>query len=599
MKVGQYITDGDSLMDQLGKYVDLQYNKKNTTLGTRGNIVSNTDPYFILVVLLEFQDISSGACVFIVRDTEVTRDIMLLILLGISTLLFLIYYFTIRPLKFWKKQGVQQNTLLNAFVWSYFWFFKRENASIMVQRIYNEFSGSRYSGFYQFNMPTLFVRDPELIKQMLIKDFEHFTDHRIFVSEDCDPLFGKNLFALRGPQWRPMRSILSPAFTGSKMKAMFVLMRDCAENFVQHFMKQDRSLITVEMKDIFTRFCNDVIATTAFGVEVDSLANPENQFYLLGKKTTNFGRASKQLAFIGHIISPYISKLLGLTFYEKDVREFFGNLIVHTMREREEKGIVRPDMIHLLMEARKELEKNQGLEAENDGNEKILSETDKYSASLSDEDIIAQALIFFFAGFDSVSTLMCFMAHELAVNTDVQENLRLEINETTKRCKGKLAYDDLTSMKYMDMVVSETLRKWPTQIGFERVCTKPYTIEPALPEEKPVHLQKGIVIFIPTTGIQHDPELFPDPERFDPERFSDENSANIKSSTYQPFGVGPRNCIGSRFALLEIKVVFFYILSHFDIVPVEKTNVPMVLEKSMFRLAAEGGFWLGLKRIKD
>ncbi|KAJ8926642.1 hypothetical protein NQ314_020976 [Rhamnusium bicolor] len=428
---------------------------------------------------------------------------------------------------------------------------------------------------YEFYLPILVLKDPELIKQVTVKDFDHFTDHRSVIPDNIDPLWSKNLFALKGQKWRDMRAILSPSFTSSKMRSMFVLMTECSENFIQHFLKKDEEIITVEFKDIFTRFTNDVIATTAFGIKVDSLDQPNNEFYLMGMDATNFSGFWKILKFFGYFIFPKLYEVLKVTLFSKEVSEFFKNLVGGTIRIREEKGIVRPDMIHLLMEARKGIHKHE----EN-------GTIDTGFATALESDI---ALIFFFAGFDSVSGLMCFTAYELATNPDVQDKLREEIYATLEECGGKLTYDGLLKMKYMDMVVS---------VLVDRVCNKPYTLNPATPEEKPVHLEKETVLWLPIFAIHRDPEYYPDPDRFDPERFNDENKGNINPYTYCPFGLGPRNCIGSRFALLETKTIFFYILQHFEFVPVEKSQIPLKISKKSFNLQSEGGFWFGLKRIK-
>lgn len=90
-----------------------------------------------------------------------------------------------------------------------------------------------------------------------------------------------------------MRTTLSPAFTSSKMRNMYTLITDSAEQFVDHFMKKasqspEGAPLTVELKDILTRFANDVIATTAFGIQCDSLGQPENEFYMMGKEATAF-----------------------------------------------------------------------------------------------------------------------------------------------------------------------------------------------------------------------------------------------------------------------------------------------------------------------
>lgn len=142
------------------------------------------------------------------------------------------------------------------------------------------------------------------------------------------------------------------------------------------------------------------------------------------------------------------------------------------------------------------------------------------------------------------------------------------------------------------------MRKWPNALMTDRLCVKDYTIQPSNNNEKEVHIVKGNVFWVPIYGLHRDPQYFPNPDRFDPERFSDENKSNINPYAYLPFGVGPRNCIGSRFALLEIKTLIFHLLANFEIVPVEKTDIPLKLSKKQFNLAAENGFWLGLKARK-
>lgn len=141
------------------------------------------------------------------------------------------------------------------------------------------------------------------------------------------------------------------------------------------------------------------------------------------------------------------------------------------------------------------------------------------------------------------------------------------------------------------------LRKWPPGIGTDRTVTQPYTIQPLKAEENAVHLQNGDLIFIPIIGIHRDPTYYPNPDKFDPERFSNENKFNINPYTYLPFGSGPRNCIGSRFALLEIKALFYHLVLNFEIEPTKTTTVPLKLSAKSFQPAAEGGFWFGLRRI--
>ncbi|XP_063915547.1 cytochrome P450 9e2-like isoform X2 [Zophobas morio] len=512
------------------------------------------------------------------------------------------YWLLIRPHKYWLEKGVKQGNPKFIFGDNWGTVLRKQSFAELIEMVYNMCPNTRYTGFYQFFLPTLLLRDPDLIKQITVKDFDHFVDHRTFFPEDSDPLWVKNLSALTGNKWREMRTKLSPAFTSSKMKSMFSLISQNGERFVKYFLDKDSKLITLEMKNIFTRFTNDVIANTAFGVECDSLSDRKNEFYMMGKAATDFSGFWMNVKLFVCILVPKLLQLFKITLFSREVGDFFTNLVTSNIQTREKHGIVRPDMIHLLLEARKNGLKHEDTETVQDTGFATVAESEITKnpkikkTEITDQDIISQALIFFFAGFDTVSTLMSFMSYELAVNPAIQNRLIDEVDETLETCKGKLTYEALLGMKYMDMVVSETLRKWPNSIAVDRICTKPYTIESKYPNEKPIHLEKNDVVWLPIFGLHRDPQYYPEPERFDPERFNDDNKVNINPYTFLPFGSGPRNCIGSRFALLETKILFFYMLSHFGIVPVEKTQMPLVLSKKQFSLTAEKGFWLGLKR---
>lgn len=140
------------------------------------------------------------------------------------------------------------------------------------------------------------------------------------------------------------------------------------------------------------------------------------------------------------------------------------------------------------------------------------------------------------------------------------------------------------------------MRKWPNPVATDRVCVKPYTIEPKRPDEKPFKINVGDVLWIPTFGIHRDEQYYPDPEKFDPDRFNEENRTKIHPYAYMPFGVGPRNCIGSRFALMEVKLLYFHILRNFTLVPVEETQIPMKISRKTFSFVAEKGHWIGMKQ---
>ncbi|KAJ8928362.1 hypothetical protein NQ314_019093 [Rhamnusium bicolor] len=287
-------------------------------------------------------------------------------------------------------------------------------------------------------------------------------------------------------------------------------------------------IIELEMKNVFTRFTNDIIANCAFGIKCDSLKDETNQFFTMGSS---------------------LSAPRGLNVLRGILAALFPKVFKDTMLLREKENIVRPDMIHLLMEAKKgRLRHDNEKTTENETGfatveESSLGKTVR-KMELTDDMIAAQALVFFFAGFETSSTLLSFLSYELALNPDIQSKVQSEIDEAVNKGNGKVSYEDILKIKYLDQVISETLRKYPPGYVLTRVCTKDYKIEAKKDNEIDFVLEKGCVVSIPVCGIHMDPKYFPEPNKFDPDRFSDENKGRIVPGSYMPFGIGPRNCIG-------------------------------------------------------
>ncbi|CAG5032367.1 unnamed protein product [Parnassius apollo] len=472
-----------------------------------------------------------------------------------------------------------------------------------VQRLYNAFPEERFVGRFEFLKPTVVIKDIELIKKITVKDFEHFLDHRSFVNDNVDPFFGRNLVLMKGDEWKDMRSTLSPAFTSSKMRLMVPFMVEVGEQMIRTLMKEilnsSGKYIDVDGKDLTTRYANDVIASCAFGLKVDSYSDKSNIFYKMGKMAATFN--FKQLLKVFALMTfPTVSSILRLSVFEKSARDFFWNLVMNTMNEREAKQVVRPDMIHLLMEAKKGRLTHEDKGADTDAGFATVEESSVGKKNVdrvwTDIDIVAQAVLFFIAGFDSVSSAMSFALHEIATHPEVQQRLYEEIKKHNGKNRGNLDYNSIQNLKYLDMVVSEVLRLWPPGVALDRLCTKDYNLgKPNKQATQDFIVRKGESATIPVWAIHRDSKYYPDPEKFDPERFSEENKHLIKPLTYVPFGLGPRNCIGSRFALCEVKVMLYQLLLHMELSPCEKTCIPAKLSTSTFNVTMQGGHWFKMR----
>ncbi|XP_015177306.1 PREDICTED: cytochrome P450 9e2-like [Polistes dominula] len=434
---------------------------------------------------------------------------------------------------------------------------------------------AKYIGFFIMMKPMIMIRDPELIKTITVKSFDHFPNHRGFADEGLDILFKKNLFALKDDKWKEARTMLSPTFTLSKLKGMFKLMNECAIDFTNYLSKMPTSEKTLEMKNIFTRYTNDVIAACAFGITINSMKDPENDFYVNGKKATNFDGFKSIVFFFIHNF-PWLANKLKLKLVPIDLENYFINVITDIINTRKQRNIVRNDMIQIMMEAK---EKKAEIGEE-----------------LTIIDIASQAFSFFFGGFDSISSAMCFTCHEIGVNPDIQKRLQDEIDDVIEKTNGNPTYDSINNMQYLDAVINESLRRYPIGVFLDRMVADDFELPPALPDGKPYLLKKDKYIWLTNYGLHHDPNYFENPYKFDPERFLIKGKEIINSGYYLPFGMGPRMCIANRFALLELKVLIYHLLARCNLKPCTKTQIPMKLsKKGLFSMASENGFWMTLE----
>ncbi|XP_055696961.1 probable cytochrome P450 9f2 [Phlebotomus papatasi] len=509
---------------------------------------------------------------------------------------WLLYKYGLRNEHFFRDRGVKYHKPLPFFGNSFRFFIQQENLISHVQKLCKDFREEKIFGIFDVMKPTLVIQDPELVKYLAIKEFDHFTDHRQLITPDIDPLFSHSLFSLKGQKWREMRATLSPAFTGSKMRLMCGLIVEICEQMVD-FLKteaQTKGPQAHEVKELFSRLATDIIGTCAFGIKVDSLKEEKNKFYVVASEMFNTTSVLLTIKFIAARACPKLMKLFGVTIFDEHYRHFLNGLVLNNMKTRMEKNIVRPDMINLLIEAQKGTLDNTSTDQDSAGFatvEESQMGTVAKKTSWTEEEIVSQCFIFFLAGFDTSSTVLTFVAYEVARDPKVQEKLYQEAKAFYGELKGSpLKYETLQKMKYLDMVVSETLRLWPPAAAVDRICTKDFTME--YDQGKKYTFTKGEQIWIPVGGFHFNPKYFPEPEKFDPERFSDENKSSINQSAYMPFGVGPRNCIGSRFALMEVKSLIFYLIVNFHFDLSNKTEVPLVMKGSFVGLKARSGVWI-------
>ncbi|KAJ6645883.1 Cytochrome P450 9e2 [Pseudolycoriella hygida] len=503
-----------------------------------------------------------------------------MILWIVLVLAYLFYKWSTKHHDFFAKQGVPFEKPIPLLGNTINLILQRESIVCLTKRNYYKFKGSKIFGFFNLMQPTYVLTDPDIIKRITIKDFDHFVNHDQMLA-NLDSTFGKTLFGMHGQKWKEMRSTLSPMFTSSKMKMTYGLLSHHANDFIKHFEKQaDNGKNDIDVLEVFSRFTADGIATSTLGFEGDCVQNEKSLLYKMVKDILNdFTGPLAKFKFLLNFALPRLYKALNLSVTSKETKDFFKRAVIDVMDERERTKTTRPDVIQLMMEVKKgqlEVKNDEGNDKELDGfaaheEMNLKSNVKNLQEIVDDEEYwIAQGLIFFIAGFDTTSNLLQSICFNLAKNRAIQQELYEEINEIVKTLNGKqVSYEALHRMKFLDMVVSEGLRIQPPAPQIDRFCSKDYKMD--LGNGKFVNFKKGDVLFLPFHLLHHDAEYFPDPEKFDPLRFSDENKDSIITGSYLPFGLGPRACIGSRFALMEAKLLLFNVLANFEIVPSSRT----------------------------
>ncbi|CAG7702444.1 unnamed protein product [Allacma fusca] len=458
------------------------------------------------------------------------------------------------------------------------------------KKCYERFSGLKYGGIVEFRKPALYVRDPELIKRVLVKDFNYFLDRRILDLNQKDILFSKMLTSKTGKEWKDLRSTMSPTFSTGKIKRMFEHFNTCGSKFADYLKEVEKTENQVDFQDVFGRYTVAVIASIVFGIETDVFTNDASYFRRMAVQSRTFSFARMIKLFL-LFTSPPLGKLLGVSFSDTESTDFFDTLIQKNIQKRRENQEKREDFLQIMLEAQAGQTKIDESELSSFEKDAVLKDTIKEKKDLAvvldDETVVAQALLFFLAGFDTVESLLVFTAYELALNPEVQEKLADEVIPVLEESQGVLKYEDTQNLEYLDMVISETLRHHPPAFATERQCTETYQV----PETNLI-LPKGMRVIVPINSIQHDARYYPEPEKFNPEHFSAENKAKRHPYTYLPFGQGPRNCIAMRFALTEAKAAIAHLVYNFKIEPGTKTEIPLKISSKHTVKKPANGVWL-------
>ncbi|XP_051742551.1 cytochrome P450 3A27-like isoform X2 [Ctenopharyngodon idella] len=299
----------------------------------------------------------------------------------------------------------------------------------------------------------------------------------------------------------------------------------------------------------------DVVTSSSFSVDIDSINNPDDPFVINIKKFFQFNIFSPLSLLI--LMFPSFAILLsklGITLFSKSSMDFFYS-VLRKIKDEHKESDGQVDFLKLMIQ--NQIPDDQAKD----------DTSDQPAKGLTDHEILSQSFVFILGGYETTSSTLTFLLYNLATNPDCLEKLVEEI-DTNFPPDTPITYDALMKMDYLEMAINESMRLLPTAPRLERVCKKTVEING-------VTIPKDTLVGIPTYVLCRDPQLWDSPDEFRPERFSPESKSEINQYAFMPFGLGPRNCIGMRFALMIMKLLVVKLLQNFTVETCKETQIPL------------------------
>lgn len=255
-----------------------------------------------------------------------------------------------------------------------------------------------------------------------------------------------NLVGLPGQRWRDLRARLSPTFTSGKMKAMFSTLVDCGSTLQDYLEDLANKNELLDVCEISACHATNVTASVAFGIEVDTIKDPDNDFRKYGKQILELSidNAFRRLMYF---IAPELMSLLRVKCVNPGIEHFIISVVKQNLEYREKNNVSRKDFFQLLIQLR-----NTGNVQLDDEWETVIK-TNESQKAMTLLELAAQAIVFFGAGNETSATTLTFVMHELANNPDIQRRVHEEIDEVLEKHDGKVTYDSISEMKYLEACI--------------------------------------------------------------------------------------------------------------------------------------------------
>ncbi|KAL1512671.1 hypothetical protein ABEB36_002228 [Hypothenemus hampei] len=445
----------------------------------------------------------------------------------------------------------------------------------IMQDIYKQYESYPFVGLYRATKPVLLVRDPDMIYEVLVKNFQSFRNNEFYLEQKSDQLFAHNPFLLRDKEWKDTRHLVTPGMTSGRMKAMYPILKIVAKNFVK-FIENHPTASTdgIESRQLTKRLTIDYVAKSAFGIDSKSFDSYEDisEFNKLANQFLSPGTAFSFVFMLAQIF-PVIIRMNALKLVSKNLESRLVEIISEVVEYRKKNNVQGKEYLQFLIDLSEE--KHFGIKT-----------------------IAGHASTFFLDAYETTSLVLSHLLLNLAQYPEYQDKIREEIRKHELENGGELTYEAIHDMPWLDACFYESFRYTPAADIQAKLCTEAFEYTPTNPDFKnmTVKLTPGDVVILPFGIICKDPKYFENPNKFMPERMF--NKDQFLKSTFSPFSEGPRACIGRRLGIMQAKLGAAVILKNFRLSVSPKLQQPISYYPYHPLNEVKGGFWIIYTKIE-
>jgi cytochrome P450 len=391
-----------------------------------------------------------------------------------------------------------------------------------------------------------FLNHPELIESVLVRNHQNFQKGRVIRNSRW--IFGEGLLTSEGEHWKRQRRLAQPAFHRERIASYASVMTNYAEQMLSQW--QDGTVIDAHQE--MMRLTLRIVVRALFGVEAEETEEISRSLNVMMRNSTG-----------ARLILPPFFRLLPtpqMFEFRRAVRKLNDtvNRIIDLHRRD---GTDSGDLLSVLMEAQ-----------------------DEDGSRMDDRQLRDEVMTFLLAGHETTALALSWTWHLLSQDSQVESRLHQELDRVLE---GRIpSISDLSSLTYTEAVIKESMRLYPPAWSVAREALKEFELGGySIPAGSNVVMSQWI--------MHRDSRFFSEPERFDPGRWSGERSSKLPRFAYFPFSGGPRQCIGSSFAMMEAVLLLATVAGRFQLGRVEgKPVVPV----PSFTLRPKEGIYVRLRK---